>query len=104
MSGLFVNTFTADNMYSPHNLEKFRQRLQTHISEKRKIIFGTFIEFSKSGWNFVHLEKQDQLDSLNISEVIDSAKRSYLNVKQQLLQNNFRERANSRVPNAAEIF
>ena len=100
---LFGNTLIADNMYSPHNWEKFRQRLQTHVSKKGKIIFGIFIAFLKSALNFVYLEKQDQLDSLNSSEVIDSEKCSYFNLKKQLLQNKLREWPHWRVPNTAEI-
>ena len=49
-------------------------------------------------------KKKDWLDSLNISEVLDSEKFSYLNVKKQLLHNNLREWAHSRVPNTAQIY
>ena len=73
------------------------------MSRKGKIIFGLFIEFLKYAWNFAYLQKQDQFDSLNISEVIDSKKCSYFNVKKQLFQNNVREWTHSQVPNTSKI-
>ena len=101
--GLFDNTLKADNMYPPHHWEQFWQRFQEHITQKAKIIFGIFIAFLKSTWYFVHLLKEDQLDSLIISQVIDSEKYSYLNAKKQLFQNNLLEWAHSFVPNTAQV-
>ena len=75
-------------MYSRHNRQKFQQRPQTYLWEKRKTIFAIFIVFLKSTRKLVYLEKNDQLDSLNISEVIDSEKSFYLNAKKQLFQKN----------------
>ena len=76
----------------------------SHISEKIKIS-KIFNPFSKPTWYFLFLEKKkDWLDSLNISEVLDSEKFSYLNVKKQLLHNNLRQWAHSRVPNTAQIY
>ena len=79
-----VHTLTTHNIYSPHNLQKFLQRLQRYLWEKRKIIFPNFIAFLKSTQNLVYLEKNDQLESLNISKVVDSEKCSSLNAKKQL--------------------
>ena len=45
--GPFVNTLTADSMYSPHNWEKFQQQFKTQLSKKRKIISGFLLHF----WN-----------------------------------------------------
>ena len=73
-------------MYSPHYRQKFQQRPQTYLWEKQKTISAIFILFLKSTRKLVCLEKNDQLDSLNISEVIDSEKSSYLNAKKQLFQ------------------
>ena len=56
--GLFIRTLTPDNMHSPHNWEKFRQRLQRQLSQKRKLISGIFVAFLKSTWNFVYFEKK----------------------------------------------
>ena len=101
--GLFIRTLTPDNMHSPHNWEKFRQRLQRQLSQKRKLISGIFVAFLKSAWNFVYFEKKNQLQSLNIFGVLHSEKFSSLNVKKQLLQNKLRAWAHSRFPNTAQI-
>ena len=103
MLRLFVNTLTADNMYSPHNSEKLPQRLQTYLSERRKIIPATFIPYLQSTGKFVYFEKKHQIHSLNISKVIDFEKSSYLNTKKQLFQNTLREWTCSRIPNTAQI-
>ena len=47
--------------------------------------------------------KKRQVDSLNISEVFDADKYTYLNAKKQLFQNNLREWPHSQVPNLAKI-
>ena len=60
------------------------------LSEKRKIISGIFIAFLKSTINLLYLEKNYLLDTLNISEVIDSEKSFYLNSKKQLFQKTLR--------------
>ena len=75
---------TADNRYSPHNWEKFLQRLQTQFSEKGNEISSVFIAFLKSSENFLYLEKKYQFCNLSISEDIDSEKCSYFNAKKQL--------------------
>ena len=94
---------TANNMYSPQKRDKLLQRPRTYLSKKRKIIFAVFIPILKSAWNFVYFKEEDQLHSLNISEVIDSDKCSYLNAKKQLFQNTLLEWTCSRVPNPAQI-
>ena len=103
ISGLFFNMLTADNVYSAHNLKKFHQRIQTQLSEKWKTISRIFIPFSKSAANSSYLQKKDHLDSLNISQVIDSEKCSYLNAKKQLFQNIPPQWTCSRVPNTAQV-
>ena len=100
---LSVSTLTADNMYSLQNWKKLPQQIQTQLSEKRKIISGIFIAFLKSTWNFLCLDKKDQLDKLNFSEVIDSQKCCYLYAKKQLFQNTFRQWMCLRVMNTAQI-
>ena len=88
--GLFVNTLTPVNMNSPHNWEKFPQQLQRQICQKGKIISGIFNSFFKDKWNFLFLEEKGQLHRLNIYEVIDSEKYSYLNAKSNSFRANFR--------------
>ena len=90
-------------MYSPHNWQKFPQRLQTHLSEKQKTISAIFIAYLKSTQKFFYFEKNYQLDTLNISEVIDSGKCSYLNNKKQLFQSNLHKWTCSLVPNTFQI-
>ena len=94
---------TADNMFSPNNQQKFQQRPRMYLFQKPKINFAVFIAFLKSTQKFVYLQKNHQLDSLNISEVIDSEKCSYLNAKKQLFQKTIRDSPSWRVPNTAQI-
>ena len=91
-------------MYSPHYRQKFQQRPQTYLWEKQKIISAIFILFLKPTRKLVCLEKNDQLDSLNISEVIDSEKSSYLNAKKQLFQKILYDWPCWRVPNTVQIY
>ena len=82
--GLFGNTLTADRMYSPHAWKKFRQKIKTLLSQKRKTFSQGFIAFLQSAQNFGHFERKDQLHSINISEFIDPEKCSYLNARKLL--------------------
>ena len=66
-------------MYSRHNIWKFPQEVKKSLSQKGKAFSRIFIAFFQSTQNFAHFEKEDQLDSLNIWEVIDSKKCGYLN-------------------------
>ena len=71
---LFRNTFTADRMYSRHRWEKLLQQVQTLLSQKEKTFSPIFITFLGSTQNFAHFQGEDQLHSLNILDVIDTAK------------------------------
>ena len=51
------------------------------IWKTENIFFEIFLAFSESSQKFVHFEKKDQLDSLNLSEIIDSEKCVYLNAQ-----------------------
>ena len=57
MLQLFVNTLTADHMYSAHSWEKIVQQVQTQLSYKLKNISQIVLAFLKSTWDFAHLEK-----------------------------------------------
>ena len=63
---------------------KFSQQGQTLLSQKRKTFSENIIAFLECTQNFGHSEKEDQLHSLNISEVIDPEKYSYFNVRKFL--------------------
>ena len=88
--GLFVNTFTAEYMYSGRNMQTFTQKVQTLLSLKQKTFSRFFIAFLKSTSNGEHFQKKGESSSLNISEIIDSKRGAYLSAWKALLQNSFR--------------
>ena len=49
------------------------------LSKKTKDFLSFFIAFLKSTSNFQHFEKEDQIQSSTISDIIDSERSSYLN-------------------------
>ena len=51
---------------------------------------------------FCLIRKKDHLHNVNISEVIDFEKCSYLNVKKQMFQDTLRRWTCSRIPNTAQ--
>ena len=83
--GLFVNTLTAEYMYSRRNMQTFTQQVQTWLSLKQKTLSGFFIAFLKSTWNGEHFEKKKEFSSLSISEIIDSKGGGYLSAWKALL-------------------
>ena len=87
---LFVNTLTAEYMYSGRNMQTFTQQVQTPLSLKQKTLSAFFIAFLKSTWNGEHFQKKGESFSLSISEIIDSKRGSYLSAWKALLQNSFR--------------
>ena len=88
--GLFVNTLTAEYIYSRRNMQTFRQEVQTPLSLKQKPFSAFFIAFLKSIWNGEHFPKKGESSSLSISEIIESKRRGYLSAWKALLQNSFR--------------
>ena len=76
--GLFVNTLTAEYMYSGRNMQTFTQQVRTTLSLKQKTFSGFFIAFSKSTLNGEHFQKKGESSSLSISEIIDSKRGGYL--------------------------
>ena len=88
--GLFVNTLTAEYMYSRRNMQTFTQQVQTPLSLKQKTFSEFFIAFLKSTWNAEHFQKKGESSSLSISEIIDSKRGGYLSAWKALLQNSFR--------------
>ena len=59
--GLFVNTLTAEYMYSGRNIQTFTQQVQTPLSLKQKTFSGFFIAFLKSTWNGENFQKKGSL-------------------------------------------
>ena len=88
--GLFVNTLTAEYMYSDRNMETFTQLVQKPLSLKQKTFSGFFIAFLKSTWDREYFPKKEDSSSLSISEIIDSKRGGYLSAWKALLQNSFR--------------
>ena len=88
--GLFVNTLTAEFMYSRRNMQTFTQQFQTPLSLKENTFSGFFIAFLKSTWNGEHFQTKGESSSLSNSEIIDSKRGGYLSAWEALLQNSFR--------------
>ena len=61
-------------------MQNLPQQFQTSLSQKQKNFSGFFIAFLKCAWNLEHFRKKDEYPSLIISEIIDAARRRYLNV------------------------
>ena len=76
--GLFVNTLTAEYMYSGRNMQTFTQQVQMPLSLKQKSFSPFFISFLKSTSNGEHFQKKGESSSLSISEIIDSKRCVYL--------------------------
>ena len=57
---------TSDGKYSLLNRDNLTQPIPTQLSQKQKAFFEFFLAFSKSIWNFEHLQKKDDLHSWNI--------------------------------------
>ena len=83
--GLFLNTLTAEYMYSGRNMQTFKQQVQTPLSWKQKTFCRYFIAFLKSTWNGEHFQKKGESSSLSISEIIDSKRGGYLSAWKVLL-------------------
>ena len=77
---LFVNTFTTDDKYSRDERQNLPELIQMQLPRKSKTFKQIFTMFLKSKSHLKHFEKADEPHSLNISEIIDSERRGYLNV------------------------
>ena len=88
--GLFVNTLTAEYMYSGRNMQTFTQQVQTPLTLKQKTFSGFFIAFLKSTWTGEHFQEKEESSSLSISEIINSKRSGYLSAWKALLQKSFR--------------
>ena len=56
---MFVNTLTADDMYSPLNRDNLTQPIRTKLSQKQEAFSEFFLAFSISTLNFEHFSKKD---------------------------------------------
>ena len=103
ISVLFLNNLTADRMYCCHDPENFLQNVKTPLSQTPQTFFELFIQLLKFTQNFVHFQKNDQVHSSNIYEVIKSEQCGDLNAPKILFQNILPESTCSCVPNTSEI-
>ena len=104
MLGLFVNRLTSNGKYFRRDIESFQQQVQTPLSQKQRIFARSSITFLKCGLNLEHFQKKkEESRILIISEIIDSERGCYINVKKVLLQNTFRQSMCLRVSKTAEI-
>ena len=60
---MFVNTLTADDMYSLLNRDNLTQPIWMQLFQKQKDFSEFFLAFLKSTLNFEHLQKKDDLHS-----------------------------------------
>ena len=80
----FVKTLSADYKYSRLNREKLWQQVPMEISPKLNIFSGFFIAFLKSTLNLEYSERKHQSQSLSITEIINCATGSYLDVRKAI--------------------
>ena len=91
MLGQFVDTLTADYKYSRLNRENLSQQFPMHTSLKLKTCSRFFIAYLKSTLNLEYLEKNDQSQSLSITEIINCEPGSYLNVQKAIFHARLRK-------------
>ena len=60
----FVNTFTAHHKYCVLNKQYLLHPIHMKITQKQKTFSEFFSAFSKSGWNFEHIQKKRWHSSL----------------------------------------
>ena len=75
--GLFVNTLTAEYMYSGRNMKTFMQQVQMPLTLKQMTFSRFLITFLKFTWNGEHFQKKGESSSLSLSEIIDSKRGGY---------------------------
>ena len=75
MLWLFVNTFTADDKYSPLNRDNLTQPIQKQLSQNWKTFSECFSADLTSTLNFEHFQKKVDPRSQCISEITNSQRR-----------------------------
>ena len=80
MLWLFVNTFTAEDRYSPLNRDNLKQPIQKQLSQKWK----SFSQFSSavltSTLNFERFQNKVDPRSQCISQITNSQRRGYIGI------------------------
>ena len=62
----FVNTFAAHHKYSVLNKQHLLHLIHMQLTPKQKTFSEFFSAFSKSGWNFEHIQKKRWHSSLMV--------------------------------------
>ena len=88
--GLFVNTLTAEYMYSGREYADFDATSSDAIIFKTKDFFRIFYCLSEIYMKWRTFLKKEEVSGLSISEIIDSKRGGYLSAWKALLQNSFR--------------
>ena len=83
---LFVNTLTADDIYSCYKSQKFGKAIQMQLSKNPKIFLEFFNAFLESTSNFQLFPKKDEAHSKTISDINDSGRSFYLIVLKAMFQ------------------
>ena len=89
--GQFVNTLTPDYKYSLYNRENLLQQVPIQKSLKLKTFSRFLIALLKSTLNFEYFERNDQSQSLSITEIINCETDSYLNVQKSMFHATLRQ-------------
>ena len=71
-------------------MQNFPKQVEALFSQKQKTFSGFFLAILKCAQSLKPLETKDEYPSLVISEIINSKRGGYLNVKKVLLQNTIR--------------
>ena len=66
---LFVNTFTADSMYSLLNCANLTEPIQMQLSKKQKNVSDLFSVFFKSRLNFEHFKTNMNLIAYELTKL-----------------------------------
>ena len=69
---LVVNTFTADEKYSPLNRDNLGQPIHMQLSQKQKTFSRIFFKFLKSILHLEHFLKKDYPHRWCVAQIMDS--------------------------------
>ena len=71
ISGVFVNTLTADDKYPVQYCQNLLLPIRMQFSKKRKTFSQSFAKFPECTSNFKHFKRKDDPHSQSISEIRD---------------------------------
>ena len=74
ISGIFVNTLTADHKYPFQDCENLPLTIQMQLSEKRKTFSHSFVTFAESTPSFKQFEKKKMIVRANVFPKLETVK------------------------------